>query len=219
MSTQHPPDPGAPHPGTDGRPEAHPEPGAAPGASRGGTPPVRELLLVVLGVGVLSVPLVTVLPAVAAGSAHLRRSLTGAGGGPRALWRDVVAALRGVWPYALGSLALLVLLWFDVAAGDGGLAGGAGTQVFAWLLAAVLVVGLLRAAGDWRPGASWREVVRAAGRRAGDDLAGSALVLLAVGLCAVAVRALPPLGLLVPGVLALVVVAVERRAVGGGSPR
>lgn len=217
MSTQHPPDPGAPHPETDGRPEAGPESGAAPRARRGGIPPVRELLLVVLGVGVLSVPLVTVLPAVAAGAAHLRHP--GAAGGLSALWRDFVAALRGVWPYALGSLALLVLLWFDVAAGDGGLAGRAGTQVFAWLVAALLVVGLLRAAGDWRPGASWRDVVRAAGRRAGDDLAGSALVLLAVGLCAVAVRALPPLGLLVPGVLALVVVAVERRAAGGGSPR
>ncbi|MCC2336148.1 hypothetical protein [Cellulomonas wangsupingiae] len=179
---------------------------------------MRELLLVVLAVGVLSLPLVTVLPAVAAGAAHLRYP-SGAAGGPRALWRDFVAALRGVWPYALGSLALLVLLWFDVAAGDGGLAGGAGTQVFAWLVVAVLVVGLLRAAGDWRPGASWREVVRAGGRRAGDDLAGSALVLLAVGLCAVAVRAVPPLGVLVPGVLALVVVAVERRAVGAGSPR
>lgn len=205
MSTAHPPGPVP-----DDVPHLDDTPVRARGL--GGAGLFGEVLLVVLGVSVLSLPVVTVLPALAAGAAHVRRRLSGDPGRVVDVWHDFVAALRGVWPYALGSVALLVLLWFNLGVtGSGALPGGTGVQVMTWLLIASLVVVLLRAAGGWRRGAAWRDVLRDAGRRTGDDLAGSALVLLAVGLCGAGVRLLAPLAVLVPGLLALAVVAVEHR--------
>lgn len=218
MSTSPPP---GPHDGRPDVPDAsdHPDDGPgrgpehAPGFGGGRFGLFSQMLVVGLGVSVLSLPVVTTLPAMAAGAAHVRRHLTGRPDRVVDLWRDFVAALRGVWPYAVGSLALLVLLWFNLAvAGAGAVPGGAGVQVLTWLVVAALVVVLLRAAGGWRPGAAWRDVMRAAGRRAGDDLAGSGLLLLALGLCTVVMWMLPPLVVLVPGMLALAVVAVEHVA-------
>ncbi len=172
-----------------------------------------EVLVVGLGVSVLSLPVVTVLPALAAGAAHVRRHLSGETDRVVDLWHEFVAALRGAWPYALASLALLVLLWFNTAvAGTGQLPGGTGVLVLSLAVAAMLAVVLLRAAGGWRRGASWRQVMRDAGARAGDDLVGSGLLVVAMGLCGVIVWMLPPLAVLVPGLLALAVVAVEHRA-------
>ncbi|MFC8192525.1 hypothetical protein ACFUMH_12795 [Cellulomonas sp. NPDC057328] len=188
-----------------------PERRAAFGGGRFGL--LSEVLVVGLGVSVLSLPVVTVLPALAAGAAHVRRHLTGETDRVVDLWHEFVAALRGVWPYALASLALLVLLWFNTAvAGTGLLPGGTGVLVLSLAVAAMLAVVLLRAAGGWRRGASWRQVMRDAGARAGDDLAGSGLLVVAMGLCGVIVWMLAPLAVLVPGLLALAVVAVEHRA-------
>lgn len=213
MSTRHPPADDAARPdGPDGDGAAGRGPEHAPGFGGGRFGLFSEMLVVGLGVSVLSLPVVTALPALAAGAAHVRRHLTGDTDRVVDLWHDFRAALRGVWPYAIGSLALLVLLWFNLAVTDtGALPGGTGVRVLTWLVIGVLVVALLRAAGGWHRGAAWRDVMRDAGRRAGDDLAGSALVLLAVGLCGVIVWMLAPLAVLVPGMLALAVVAVEHR--------
>lgn len=172
-----------------------------------------EVLVVGLGVSVLSLPVVTVLPALAAGAAHVRRHVDGDTDRVVDLWHDFVAALRGVWPYALASLSLLLLLWFNTAVADTGmLPGGTGVVVLSLAVAAMLAIVLLRAAGGWHRGASWRDVIREAGRRAGDDLTGSGLLLVAMALCGVIVWMLAPLSVLVPGLLALAVVAVEHRA-------
>lgn len=172
-----------------------------------------ESLTVGLAVSVLSLPVVTALPALAAGVAHVRRHLSGRPDTLRDLWDDFRLACRGVWLVSVGAVALLLVLAFNVSlAGTGALPGGTGVRVVSIVAAVTLLVALLRAAAGWTPGASWRVVLRDAGRRTGDDLTGSGLLVLALGLCGVIVWMLPPLAVIVPGLLALATVAVEHRA-------
>lgn len=172
-----------------------------------------ESLTVGLAVSVLSLPVVTALPALAAGVAHVRRHVDGRPDTLRDLWDDFRLACRGVWLVSVGSVALLVLLAFNVSlAGTGALPGGTGVRVVSLVVAVLLVVALLRAAAGWTPGAVWRLVLRDAGRRTGDDLTGTFLLVLALALCGVILWMLPPLVVIVPGLLALATVAVEHRA-------
>jgi hypothetical protein len=172
-----------------------------------------EALVVGLGVSLLSLPVVTALPALAAGVAHLRRHLDGRSDTLADLWTEFRAACRGVWVVSVASVLLLVVLLFNVqVAGSGVLPGGTGVRVLSAVVAVTLLVVLLRAAAGWVPGAAWKDVLRDAGRRTGDDLAGSFLLVVALALCAVIVWMLAPLAILVPGLLSLAVVAVERRA-------
>lgn len=172
-----------------------------------------ESLTVGLAVSVLSLPVVTALPALAAGIAHVRRHVDGRPDTLRDLWDDFRLACRGVWLVSVGSVVLLLLLAFNVSlAGTGALPGGTGVRVVSVLVAVLLVVALLRAAAGWTPGSVWRLVLRDAGRRTGDDLTGTFLLVLALGLCGVIVWMLPPLVVIVPGLLALATVAVEHRA-------
>jgi hypothetical protein len=172
-----------------------------------------EVLVVGLGVSLLSLPVVTALPAVAAGVAHLRRHVGGRSDTLADLWADFRVACRGVWVVSVASVLLLVVLAFNLrVSGSGGLPGGTGVRVFSAVTAVTLLVVLLRSAAGWVPDARWKDVLRDAGRRTGDDLAGSSLLVVALGLCAVIVWMLPPLAILVPGLLSLAVVAVERRA-------
>ena len=62
-----------------------------------------ETLLVGIVVLVLSVPIVTLLPALVAGAGHLRRHATGESDRVRDLIADFAGAVRRLWP---GSLAL-----------------------------------------------------------------------------------------------------------------
>lgn len=171
-----------------------------------------EALTVGLAVSVLSLPVVTALPAMAAGVAHVRRHVAGRPDTLRDLWDDFRLACRGVWLVAVGSVVLLLLLAFNISlAGTGVLPGGTGVRVVSAVAAVTLLVALLRSAAGWAPGASWRVVLRDAGRRTGDDLRGSALLVLALGLCGVIVWMLPPLVVIVPGLLCLAAVAAEHR--------
>ena len=171
-----------------------------------------ELVGIVVGVGVLSLPVVTVLPAVAGGAAHLRRTLAGERPGVLGLWREFVAAARATWAYALAVAALVVVLWADLgSARSDVLLGSTQSAVFTALLLTVLAVVLLRAcAGGRRDGEPWREVLRDAGRRTGDDLAGSGALVVALAACAGLVVLAPVLVVLVPGLLTLAAVGVER---------
>ncbi|GAA2026974.1 hypothetical protein WDZ16_05855 [Pseudokineococcus marinus] len=193
----------------------------APDAPRGVGPSLAllgEVVVVGVVVALAVVPLVTALPALAAGALHLRAHVRGEADGLRALAGRLRAAGRRPWGASLivGGLVLVLLVDLSVvllspsrppAPALAALAAGA----------AVLVV-LLRAAATWSPGEAWGPLVRRAADRSLDDLAGSLLVLLSLGLAALLVWMLLPLALVVGGLVVLAAVAVEMRPAAGGRP-
>ena len=172
-----------------------------------------EALLVGLGVSVLSLPVITAVPALAAGVSHVRRHLDGRPDTVAALWEDFKAACRGVWLVSIGMPVLLLVLLVNLQLiGAGDMPGGAGVRIATVFLVAILLVVVLRSAAGWSPGARWGAIVQTAAKRTGDDLTGTVLLVVALGLCAVMVWMLAPLAVIVPGLLSLAVVAVEHRA-------
>ncbi|QAY71816.1 hypothetical protein ET471_09555 [Xylanimonas protaetiae] len=171
-----------------------------------------EMLLVGLGVSVLSLLAVTALPAFAAGIAHVRRHLQGRPDGVADLGRDFLAALRGGWVWGVVVAVVLAVLGFNLAAAASGtVPGGAGVLVVTALVAGVVVVALLRSAVRWERGARWRALLAAGARETYDDVVGTGLLLLAVGLSGVIVWMFAPLVVIVPGLLSFAVAAVEAR--------
>ena len=190
--------------------------GSAPsGPLLGGTTRLQlfgEVLVVGAVVAVLSLPLVTAVPAVAAGVWHLRRHLSGQPDALRDLLRGVGPAMRDLWMVGIALPAVLLGLGYNVwLSGTGVLPGGTVVGVVSGLVTLTAVVVALRTAGTWAPGRAGLGPVRAAARRAGDDLAGSALLVAAVAMCAVLVWMLVALLLVVGGLLVLAVLAVEHR--------
>ncbi|WP_298457466.1 hypothetical protein [uncultured Cellulomonas sp.] len=197
---------------------------SAPGPLLGGTTRLQlfgEVLVVGAAVAVLSLPLVTAVPAVAAGVLHLRRHLSGEPDSLRDLLAGVGPAVRDLWPVGLALPVVLLGLGYSVwISGTGALPGGTVVGVVSALVALVAVVVALRTAGTWAPGRGAAGSVRAASRRAGDDLGGSGLLVAALAVSAVLVWMLLPLLLVVGGLLAMAVLAVEHRwAVDGGGHR
>lgn len=172
-----------------------------------------EVLLTGMILCLLSVPVVTLVPALAAGAAHLRRHLEGRPDSLADLWADVRAALRsGGWLVSLAIVALLVVLDVNsTIAASGALPGGALVQVVSAVLAGCAAVVVLRATGSWSRQRSWPANLRSAALTSAADPGGSALLLAAVVLCGVMVWMLTPLVFIVPGLLCLAVVAVDYR--------
>ncbi|MEU7245857.1 hypothetical protein ACI2L4_21950 [Streptomyces sparsogenes] len=172
-----------------------------------------ESLLTGVWVVLAALPVVTLLPAFAAGCAHLRRHLDG----ERATWRDFLAGLREAtrvgWRFSLLWWAALALLAFDLrVARSGALPGGPALIAVSVAGTLTAIVLGLRTAAQWRPGLGWSAVARAAARRGlGADLGGS--LLLVGGLAVVTVAAWQLLPLVAPavGALAACAVAVDRR--------
>lgn len=178
-----------------------------------------EVLSVALVTALLWLPVLTVLPALAAGAAHLRRYLEGRSDPVRLVLADFVACCRGVWGYALALLVIgfLLVLNVDIATYTA-LPGGSVLRVLSYLVGAGAVVVVLRATGR-RAAAqltgettTWTRCLRGAVELSRHDPAGSALLAAAAGVCAVIVWMLPALLVLVPGLLALAVVGVDYRA-------
>ncbi|WP_146900683.1 hypothetical protein [Cellulomonas aerilata] len=200
----------------DDPPDDAPTDGPAPwGGLLGGTTRLSlfgEVGLVGVVVAVLSLPVVTAVPALAAGTLHLRRHLSGEAASLGRLLRSVGPALRDLW-----ALALLVPFVLTVAAvnlwlvAGTSLAGGAVIGAVSVAVGLVAVVVTLRTAGTWHPGAGGPGAVLAAAHRARRDVPGSVLLLLAAALCVALVWALEAFALLVGGLLALAAVTVEHR--------
>lgn len=187
---------------------------ASPSMRPGGFALFTEMIAVGGIVTLLSIPVVTFLPALAAGVGHLRRTATLRADPMSMLWADFRANLRGVWLYAIALPLVLGLLAFNlVVLSIADLPGGVVVRWVSLALGAVVCVVALRAAGrrSREPGETWRTAMRSAARAAREDLRGSARLLVAVGLCAVVVWMLPILLVLVPGMLTMAVVAVESR--------
>lgn len=172
-----------------------------------------ETLLTGVVLFVLCLPLVTILPALAAGVAHLRRHLEGRPDTLGRLWADYLTAIRtGGWLVTLSVLALLGLLGFNISlALSGALPGGQVVAVATAVLALVVVVVALRAASRWPGLGQWAPALTRSAHLLRADPTGAVLVTSAVGLCAVMVWMLLPLLFLVPGLLALALMAVDHR--------
>lgn len=174
-----------------------------------------EVVIVGVLLALLALPLVTALPALAAGIAHLRRHLAGEGVEVARLLRDTAAAWRALWPLALAfPVAALLLLWNLSLAEAGVVPGSAALRWGSLALLVAWVVLLLRTAAAWRPGEpappafdALAEAVDAARR----DPAGSLLLGAAAVMCAVFVWMLLPMLLFTGGLLALATVAVDLR--------
>ncbi|PPK93463.1 hypothetical protein CLV92_11091 [Kineococcus xinjiangensis] len=172
-----------------------------------------ECLLTGVVVGVLALPLVTALPAVAAGTRHLRHHVAGEASGTRLMLRDAVAATRGSWLVSGALVLLLAVLGSNaLLASTTALPGGGVLRWVMAVLAVAAVVVALRAAAAWAPGASWRLLVARAAHRSAADPVGSLLTALAVGFVVLMAWMLPPLGLPAVGIVVLGLVAVEARA-------
>lgn len=196
--------------------------GAASSPTGDGVVPVRpgtfalfsETLLTGLVVALLCLPVVTVLPAVAAGVAHLRRHVEGRADPVRSLLADFATFLRGSWLLGIATPVVLFLLVLNIdIATATGLPGRGAVRIVSVVLAAGLLVLALRTAGGraLRPEHTWTAALREAARRSVADPAGSVLVLVAVGLCAVLIWMLNVLVVIVPGLLVLAVLSVEHR--------
>lgn len=171
-----------------------------------------EVLLTGVYVAVLSLPVVTALPAVTAGVGHLRRHLRGERDGVAELWEDFRGACTGVWVVAVGSLVAFLLIGLNLwAASTGALPGGTVVAVVSACLGVALSVGLLRAASLWEPGSRWFDLLRAGVREISADPAGSGMLFAAVVMCAALVWMLTPLVIIVGGLVAFAVVGVEFR--------
>lgn len=173
-----------------------------------------EVMLTGVYVAVLSIPVVTALPALTAGVRHLRRFVAGEGDSVSLIWADAKAACSGVWLVVLGSLAGLFLVVLNLwASSTGALPGGSLVGAVSAVFGLVLLVGLLRAAGQWEPGARWTVLVASGMRATTGNVSGSALLLSGVLMAGTLVWMLKPLALVVGGLVALSVLAVERREV------
>ncbi|MGW0533281.1 hypothetical protein [Streptomyces sp. NPDC003032] len=173
-----------------------------------------ECLLTGVWIAVAALPLVTVPAAIAAGGAHLRRHLAHEAGGWREFVADLRVAARRGWLVGVAGWAALALLWADLAVVRSGvLPGGAFVGVVGVLVLFVLVVGGVRAAVGWRPGASWRALLAVAVRRTVRDPAGSLALVCGLAVVAVSGWFAAPLAAPAMGVLVAAGVAVERRLV------
>ncbi|MDZ8200836.1 hypothetical protein RZO50_04895 [Microbacterium sp. SSW1-59] len=172
-----------------------------------------ETIVVSLAVGVLSLPGVTALPAVAAGAAHVHRHVRGESDTLLELGRDFLRALRGGWVWGL--LAAVVYAGISITVSSPMTSAIPGGEVFRWgslALGALIALVLLRAAARWRFGVTWAGLIRLAGEQTVRDPAGSSLLLLALGLAYVIVWMFAPLVVLVPGLLIFAACAVATRA-------
>ncbi|MFI9464357.1 hypothetical protein [Streptomyces xiamenensis] len=185
------------------------------GGVRAGLTLFGEVVITGVLVAVLTAPLITALPALAAGIAHLRRQLTGDSVRMADVWADFTAACRALWPLALAfPAAALLLLWNLSLAQTGLLPGGAGVRLVSMAALAAWAVLLLRTAAAWHRDATAGGAVREAAVAAREDLTGSLLLALAAVMCVVFVWMLLPMILLAGGLLALAALAVQYRYAG-----
>lgn len=171
-----------------------------------------QALLVGAMVAVVSIPLVTLVPALCAAVRHLRRFLLGQGDSMRNLVADLWLAIRELWWVGAGLVLVLAVLGFNIWLAQSGVlpAGTLVTAVNAALAAAVCVVALRLSATWTASGRAWADL-RAAARRSGPDVAGTALLFSALVIAAVLIWMLRPMLLIVGGLLALAALAVEHR--------
>src|SRR6478735_4706848 len=180
-----------------------------------------ETLLAGLLVLVLSIPLVTLPAAYAAGIAHLERHLAGRDDSVRGLWSLFKAALPGNWKLGITTAAAAVVIVLNLLLAWVGQLPGRGVVLPATLvLAAGAAIVLLRTASAWSDatgqgtsaGDSWRAALQAGQAMTLRDWTGSLLLAAALFCAAVFVWMLAALFVVVPGTLILAAAAVKLRS-------
>ncbi|MBT2514527.1 Poxvirus protein I5 [Arthrobacter sp. ISL-30] len=205
-----------------------------------------ETLLAGVIVLALSLPLVTMPAAYAAGIVHLERHLAGRDDSVRSLWGTFRSALPGSWKIGLTTAAAVVVVVLNLLlALVGQLPGRAVVLPATLILAAAGAILLLRTAARWSdfasasaggsksaggtntageeassPQGAWIAALAAARNDSLRDWSGSLLLLAALFMTVVFVWMLQALVLVVPGTLLLAAAAIKMRAASRGlSPK
>jgi len=180
-----------------------------------------ETLLAGVLVLVLSIPLVTIPAAYAAGIAHLERHLSGRDDSVRGLWGTFKAALPGSWKLGITTAAAAVVLVLNLLlAWVGQLPGREVVLPATLILAAGAAIVLLRTAAAWSDfvgsGAdgrsAWRLALETGQALSLKDWTGSLLLAAALFGAVVFVWMLAALFVVVPGTLILAAAAVKLRS-------
>ena len=171
-----------------------------------------EVLLIGILMAIVSLPVITIPAALAAGVRHLRRYLRAEDSGLEWFWRDVRASLLGGVGIGAASVVLAAVLALDIdLAGSGVLPGGPIVGVVGWLGLAALVLALFTAAGRWSPRVGWLGAFRGVPRAVREDPAGAAYLVATGVFAAVVTWQLVPLVIPALGCIALAIVAVPER--------
>jgi hypothetical protein len=180
-----------------------------------------ETLLAGVLVLVLSIPLVTIPAAYAAGIAHLERHLSGRDDSVRSLWSTFRAALPGSWKLGITTAAAAVVIVLNLLlAWVGQLPGREVVLPATLILAAAGAVLLLRTAAAWSGfagphtdgGSAWRSALETGQAVSVRDWTGSLLLVAALFGAVVFVWMLAALFVVVPGTLILASAAVKLRS-------
>ena len=180
-----------------------------------------ETLLAGVLVLVLSIPLVTIPAAYAAGTAHLERHLNGRDDSVRSLWGLFKAALPGSWKLGLTTAAAAVVIVLNLLVAWVGQLPGRGMVLPATLiLAAGAAILLLRTASAWSDfsgtgstgNETWHRALKAGQSISLRDWTGSLLIAAALFGAVVFVWMLAALFVVVPGTLILAAAAVKLRS-------
>jgi hypothetical protein len=182
-----------------------------PGA-RGAFSLLGEVLYVGILVAVVSIPVVTLPAALAAGVRHLRRHLKADDSSLTWFWRDVRTGLVGGIGIGAASLVLAAVLALDIdLAGSGVLPGGPVVAAVGWAGLAALALAVFTAAGRWTPGGGWLGALREVPAAVRQDPAGAAYLVATAVFAGIVTWQLLPLVIPALGCVALAIVAVPER--------
>jgi hypothetical protein len=160
----------------------------------------------------LSLPLLTLPIALAAGIRHLRRYLHAEDSRLVHFWRDLRAGVLPGLVVGIVALMLSVLLLLDIdLARSGLLPGGMLISVIGWAGLAVVAVAVLSAAGRWSPETGWKRALASVPASVRDDPRGTLFLVAAAGLVVFLTWILAPLIIPALGCAALAVVAIPER--------
>ena len=183
-----------------------------------------ETLLAGVLVLVLTLPLVTIPAAYAAGIAHLERHLSGRDDSVRGLWGTFKAALPGSWKLGITTAAAAVVIVLNLLlAWVGQLPGREVVLPATLILAACGAILLLRTAAAWSdsaahdgsaadPKTAWHSALETGKAMSVRDWSGSILLAAALFGAVVFVWMLAALFVVVPGTLILAAAAVKMRS-------
>jgi hypothetical protein len=181
-------------------------------AAKNGFALFGEVLLVGLLMIVVSLPVVTLPIALAAGSRHLRRFLAAEDSRITLLWKDVKAGLLGAIGIGTASAVLVLVLLLDIdMASSGFLPGGPVVMAMGYAGLGLLAVVMFTMASLWTPGSTWRAVLCAVPAELRADPAGAAYLLATAVFAVVVTWQLAPLIVPALGCIAFAIVAVPER--------